>query len=266
MDIVGDVLDALASRKKQSADLPRKQLPLPKSCPAVFIDGSNGDILDNLTFIRAVAVFYDETLVCKQKNEFFCILEPLQTFPAQGFTCEDAGKMRRCAELALALKVAQSSTGKLIVLDGSLDPDEKDSLLRLEEACQANNHTLIGLSKTCSWLHEGSSIQSVAQRGPQGYVPWRGSFFVKLHPQASHSFRVDIKGDVEKALSALAYYAKDPSFFGYPYPLVYADAQAKITQKELHRIRTVFAKKAGKTLKEQLDPHTIIDQINMAKK
>ncbi|MFH1174031.1 MAG: DNA double-strand break repair nuclease NurA [archaeon] len=270
MDVVREVLAILG---EQAAD---KLTPAPEiaSLPAArphlsfFIDGSHAE-MGKLTFVRTIAFAYKGNIQKKFKREFYVIGQ--QSIPAQDSSGrEDAGLMRRLAELRLAEDIAKQHENALIVLDGSLDSptvEEQNSLLRLEKTCISRNNTLAGISKTCSYTLQGKLVTNVVEHCCKtGYIPFGESFIVKLHEKATYAFRLDVKGDFMQALQALRYYANDPSFFGYPYPLIRADAQAKITQKEIQAKKSLLASRAGKDwsrIKGLLqDAHVIIDKIN----
>ena len=95
--------------------------------------------------------------------------------------------------------------------------------------------------------------------------------FVKLHDKSKYIFRFEIykeqKDKIKDVAGLLADNCKDPVFVGYPYGLIEADRNARITNNEKDMMKTFFSVKFGRDwerIKETLtsvDAHEILDSI-----
>ena len=157
--------------------------------------------------------------------------------------------LRRFAELTEAQLLAEEHSNSIIVLDGTLEsvnPDEEEKLHQLYATAAKQNNIVIGFNKTNTIQSEdGSSFADYLERTAlqqKGYVyPVAKAHtplyqaemcFVKLHPKSRKVFRLDIKGDVRKAVSSVASTACDFTFPGYPYGLLLADRLARVKNEE----------------------------------
>ena len=96
--------------------------------------------------------------------------------------------------------------------------------------------------------------------------------FVKLHEKSKYIFRFEIykeqKERVNDVINLISNNCKDPVFIGYPYGLIEADRNARISKQEKDMMLTLFSTKFGKDwekIKESLsnvDAHEILDNIN----
>ena len=97
------------------------------------------------------------------------------------------------------------------------------------------------------------------------YQAGKKDFFTKLHPNSDYVFH--FQGNPE-ALNTLIQLSNDPVFPGYPYPLIYADKFARITNQEKEFLRTQFITKLGhdfNKLKKYINStnaHDILDNIS----
>jgi len=92
-----------------------------------------------------------------------------------------------------------------------------------------------------------------------------------MHEKSRHIFRLEIyreqKEKLKEAISLLADNCKDPVFLGYPYGLIEADRNARISNNEKGMLRTFFSVKFGKDwerIEETLtsvDAHEVLDKI-----
>jgi len=96
--------------------------------------------------------------------------------------------------------------------------------------------------------------------------------FVKLHEKSKYIFRFELykeqKQCINEVISLIANNCKDPVFIGYPYGLIEADKNARISNQEKDMLLTLFSTKFGKDwekIKESLsniDAHEILDNIS----
>jgi len=156
----------------------------------------------------------------------------------------------------------------------------------LYEKASSKNVIVCGLSKTTSLMTDkGNSVRNSLNKfnfpGRWYYNPvaeiksndHRADMsFVKLHDKAKYIFRFEIYKEQRKKLdsviSLLATNCKDPIFVGYPYGLIEADKNARISNNEKAMMQTFFSVKFGKDwekIKETLtsvDAHEILDRIS----
>ena len=95
--------------------------------------------------------------------------------------------------------------------------------------------------------------------------------FVKLHETSRYIFRFEIykkqKENINDVISLISNNCKDAVFIGYPYGLIEADKNARISNQEKDMMLTIFSTKFGKDwekIKESLsnvDAHKILDNI-----
>lgn len=285
---VDDVLKTLSQHAQAQLALPAhlEDLPLGKPESMLFVDGGNGELLPGnactVVLVKVCGLLYQQRLRKRFTEQYYCICSlsengvHVQTFPkscCDGKTLEGdlpgvANTVRRLLELSFAKEHAEEVIA--VCLDGSFDTASKEEEASLSELKM--RAPCISFSKTCSLTHKGFYITILAEheaaRAERCLIPWKNTYLVKLHPRASHVFRVDVAGDARSLLGALAAYASDPSFFGYPYPLILADKYAKVTQQDIAAQQALFASRAGmswQSLKKAMtgmNAHTIIDKIN----
>ena len=96
--------------------------------------------------------------------------------------------------------------------------------------------------------------------------------FAKLHEKSKYIFRFEIykeqKNKINEIATLLADNSKDSVFIGYPYGLIEADRNARISNNEKGMMQTFFSVKFGKEwdkIKDSLtstDAHEILDKIS----
>ena len=115
------------------------------------------------------------------------------------------------------------------------------------------------------WLyHPVAEIKSISHKAEMA--------FVKLHEKSKYIFRFEIykeqKERLMEVIRLLSNNCKDPVFLGYPYGLIDADKNARISNQEKNMLLTLFSAKFGKDwerIKESLsnvDAHDILDNIS----
>jgi len=200
-----------------------------------------------------------------------------------------ANLVRRFSEIKLASVLANLLVeNDLIVLDGSLQctfTNENKYMEELFENASKNKVIVSGLSKTTSLMTDkGNSVTNALNKyGVKGkwfYHPVvdisskdhkADMSFVKMHERSKHIFRYEVykeqKNHLNHAVSLLSANCKDPVFIGYPYGLIEADKNARVSNNEREMMRTFFSVKFGKDwekIKEtltSLDAHEILDKI-----
>ncbi len=221
------------------------------------------------------------------------LLNSLDETIKQGITRASISSMpnviRRFSEIKTALNIIDLLNKEdIIVLDGSLQcafTNEKKYFGELYKKALEKNVIICGLSKTTALMADkGSSIANALNKFNVGgkwlYHPvaeikssWHKAemCFVKLHEKSRHIFRFEIhkeqKGKIKGVISLLANNCKDPTFLGYPYGLIEADRNARISNQEKNMLLTLFSTKFGKDwekIKDSLsnaDAHEILDNI-----
>jgi hypothetical protein len=185
---------------------------------------------------------------------------------------------RRFAELHLASEIIKTLQQEdMLLMDGSLQQsytNEEQLLAKLKQS-QEQSATVIGLSKTNSVLTTAgtSFAQHLAQFPGKWYYapvgkPLNNSphiSFAKLHEKSSQVFMMDSFQPLEAMhYTALASYAHDPVFLGYPYGLIEADRAARITATEAASLQFQLTEKLGKSFHNfsTKNTHAILDRIS----
>ena len=197
--------------------------------------------------------------------------------------------IRRFSEIKTAVNIINNLGGNdIIVFDGSLQctfTNEKKYLDELYKKASEKNIIVCGLSKTTALMTDkGNSISSALSRfnigGKWLYHPIAEiknpahkaeMAFVKLHEKSKHTFRFEIfkeqREKLSEVVSLLSENCKDSVFLGYPYALIEADKNARISNQEKDMLLTLFSVKFGKDWEKikqslsNLDAHEILDNI-----
>ena len=171
--------------------------------------------------------------------------------------------IRRIGEWLLIEKIMDKCD--IVVKDGSLQTTEKGEYEYVDRIFEKKEGVVVGLSKTCTILTStGYSLVGAIHhlslkkgiRAPWYYYPIaknigtiKGDMFVvKLHPNASHTFRCEIAppdnpGEIFEILASLS---NDPIFPGYPYGLIDADVNARVSDEEIKLYRSIVYDSADK--------------------
>ncbi len=262
-----------------------------------FIDGGQADILSaanfHLSFIRVCAVlFRDTNRISLQKKEYYLLttvhyenndyyyhsnvfgdgtplipnIQIRATDPIISTSHRRAplsvmsAMARRFSELALAAQLKAD----VIVLDGTLEatyPTEEEYLARL-------GTNIIALAKTSDLVtRQGNNPMALLHQQFPGcwWYPVTEkdkttTSFVKLHPKSDYVFRCETNNSPE-IVSSLLSYCTDPIFIGYPYGLIVADQQARVSHQEQRSLELQFLIK-NPQLKMYLhskDAHRLLD-------
>ncbi len=255
-----------------------------------FISTKN---IENELFYNAEFIRLDNENNVVPDNEDL-LLNSLDETIKQGITRASissvANVIRRFSELKTAINIINNlNENDIIVLDGSLQctfTNEKKYFEELYKKAAEKNVIICGLSKTTTLMTDkGNSIANALSKfnvaGKWLYYPVAEikssnhkaeMSFVKLHEKSRHIFRFEIyKEQKEKLMevtSLLSNNCKDAVFLGYPYGLIEADKNARISNQEKGMLLTLFSAKFGKDwekIKESLsnmDAHDILDRIS----
>ncbi len=254
-----------------------------------FISAKNigNELFYNADFIK----LNDENNVIPNNEDL--LLSSLDETIKQGITRASisnvANVIRRFSELKTAINVISNlNEDDIIVLDGSLQctfTNERKYFEELYKKAIEKNIIICGLSKTTTLMTDkGNSISNALNKfdidGKWLYHPVAEikinshkaeMAFVKMHEKSRHIFRFEIykeqKEKLHETISLLAANCKDAVFLGYPYGLIEADKNARISNQEKGMLLTLFSAKFGKDwekVKESLsnvDAHEILDNI-----
>jgi len=195
------------------------------------------------------------------------------------------GYVRRLSEINLALEISGNDSAEIIVLDGSLESfnlEEKKIMEKLESSCIKNNILCIGLSKSTGIISNANRPISFTLNEKTNLKTWLYldeeiennnivTGFIKLNDKSDNIFRLDLfksqKEKVLKEINDLLEISSDPVFLGYPYGLIDADEEARISETEIEEQLVEFIIKFGefwpiveKAMKST-DSHKILDKI-----
>ena len=188
--------------------------------------------------------------------------------------------VRRLGEWLLMEKISEKCD--FVVHDGSLQTGEKEEY-KYQERVFDKAKGIIGLSKTCSLLTtRGFSLVAAIHhmanangiKAPWYYNPIaknistiKGDMYVvKLHPLSNYAFRSEIYPTelAEEILSSLVSISNDPTFIGYPYGLLDADINARISDEEIKMYKAMiydYLDSYSKLEMHALDAHDVISEV-----
>jgi hypothetical protein len=196
--------------------------------------------------------------------------------------------VRRFGELNLAAKMSFNlNTDDIIILDGILQAtvtNEERYLDLLYKVCEEKNIAVCGLAKTSRlFTDSGDNALVVLDKmsrnnsmlGKWYYHPFveinnkkhkADMFIAKFHSDSEYVFRFEVhdskKQDLKELFSLIASLSKDPVFLGYPYGLIEADRNARVSNEERNYLKTIFdTKRDLNAYVKSLDAHTVLDTI-----
>lgn len=248
------------------------------------------------TVDRDNEIFYSTEIISKDNaipNKEDLLLNSMDETIKQGITRASISNVsnliRRFSELKIAENTIDSlDKGDIIVLDGSLQctfTNERKYMDSLFAKAMNKGVIITGLSKTTSLMTDkGNSINNALNKfniaGKWLYNPIAeiksnehkaDISFVKLHEKSKYIFRLEIykeqKEQLNNVVSLISDNSKDSVFVGYPYGLIDADKNARISNNEKEMLKTFFSIKFGKDwerISQSLtsnDAHDILDRI-----
>ncbi len=188
--------------------------------------------------------------------------------------------VRRIGEWLLVERISDKCD--YVIRDGSLQTGEKGEWEYQERALQSVKG-IIGISKTCSLITtRGYSLVAAIHhlsikhgiKAPWYYNPIaknistiRGDLFViKLHPFSEYAFRSEIYPESvsHDILSELIFISSDPTFLGYPYGLIDADLNARVSDEEIKIYRSLFSDNLDEFSRLEMNAmnaHDIISEV-----
>jgi len=198
-----------------------------------------------------------------------------------------ADVIRRFAELKLASRIIDKLEKEdIIVLDGDLQAkytNESKYLDELYNKAEEKGILVGALSKTCNLLTEKGNSLSVLLLSKASLLEWyyypiveirsekhkADMYFLKLNRNSKYIFKFEIHNykEIEEIFSLLKEQSKDPIFLGYPYGLIDADKNARVSNNELNYIKTKFKTKLGKewekleSYSNALNAHDVLDSV-----
>jgi len=187
--------------------------------------------------------------------------------------------IRKLLEIKAASQIDEK--GSIIVLDRNLEQKityENEFFKELFNKTKENHNIVCAISKTSSLLtKKGNSLSALLNSlGPQEEWYYRIAsgkdfdiYFVKLNSKSSYIFRLDIQNNEDKdnILYNLKNNSSDPVFLGYPYGLIEADKNARVSNKEKEFLKMQLIVKFGSEFKQfkkylqSKDAHSILDNI-----
>ncbi len=190
------------------------------------------------------------------------------------------GYLRRIGEWLLMERIVTKCD--VLVHDGSLQTGEMREYEYANRVFDALRDTiLVGFSKTCSLITSRgySLVASIHHLSLQKDIeaPWyyypvaknistiKGDMFVvKLHPHSDYAFRTEVYPEkhAEQAFGPLVSQSNDPTFLGYPYGLLDADINARITEEEAKIYRAMLYNAADMFSKLQANALNAHDRIS----
>ncbi|MBD3259183.1 hypothetical protein GF371_00970 [Candidatus Woesearchaeota archaeon] len=197
--------------------------------------------------------------------------------------------IRRFGELNLAASLASYlEENDIILLDGTLQAtvtNENSYLNVLYDECERKKITVCGLAKTSNlFTDKGDNAQAAVNKlnsknkdlARWYYYPFvqimnekhkADMFFVKFHPGSRYIFRFEVHNslnfDLKSLFSLIAENSNDPVFPGYPYGLIEADKNARVSNEERNYMKTIIETKRNlNQYLRSLDAHDVLDNIS----
>jgi len=190
---------------------------------------------------------------------------------------ETVGRIRALMEWNRVEKILQQefSPGTVLAFDGALWAGIKGVgplLERIVELARRKEIILCGISKKSMLVHDSRPLIPAVQMMGDEFMPdalWyypldTGNYaerlfgkiyLAKLHSRSQYVFRVDLSlpdgVSPEDAFNKLAYYADDPTYVGYPYPLARVHNDVAFSHAEVADLRSML--RAG-ALDRGMDP------------
>lgn len=176
---------------------------------------------------------------------------------------------RRFAELATAAQVAKEVD--YVVMDGTLEltlTNENNYLKKLPK-----NVCALAKTSTIFTTKGNAATAALSELSPQTMWNYqlkteenRTISFVKLHSKSDYIFRFETLGNND-ILQLLAAQSTDPIFLGYPYPLIWTDKNARISNHEAAMLKTQLFVRLGKDINKikkylnAANAHDVLDSI-----
>ena len=183
---------------------------------------------------------------------------------------EAVGRIRAIMEWSQVERVLDTDIqpGTVVAFDGAMWAGIKgidNMLARIIDKAKDKRIILCGVSKKSMLVHRSRPLIPTVQMMGDAHLPnskWHypletsdysgklfGSIYLaRLHSRSRYVFRVDLSlpGDFgpAQAFGRLAYYADDPTYVGYPYPLARVHNDVAFSRAEVNDIRAMLRSKA----------------------
>lgn len=231
------------------------------------------------------------------KTEFFFLKDKFK-IPKMEFSVKDdtlsfgknivdisvlGSNIRKLLEIKVASEIDESDS--ILVLDRNLEQKityEKEFFNEMHENAKKRKNIICALSKTSALLtKKGNSVNALVNSlGPEEEWYYKIAesnnfdiYFVKLNSKSSYVFRLDITkdncndNDKNSVMYNLKNNSSDPVFLGYPYGLIEADSNARVSNKEIEFLKIQLITKFGSDFRQfkkylqSKDAHSILDNI-----
>ncbi len=260
--------------KKKEPLLPSfKELPEKQKGIVAAVDGGSSVLADGgvwvISKLKVASVVYDGNIIPEKlykKEHYYTLIKDETINHSIHELKPEFGNIRELSEApsvtmkTLEFKRAYELSKELpkesvLLIDGLLAPENTDQeklLAGIRETAGKRNVNVVGLAKTFRQGINGRSVIGtlLSKRPFSKWIYRFGDYFiVKLHERSSYAYAFNcFCHDFKKTLSILSYYARDPEIIGYPYPLIKADKEARISSYELaneiNKLR-IISKKEG---------------------
>ena len=265
-------------------------------CRTLFVDGGNAEVFSSphlaVHFIRIYgAVYSGATRLSRHTTEGFAIIRLVHGATGFSYQTHLIGMSLAIPEISLTdMRLGSVSQNVMpqavadvvrhclewqmidqhaceaVVKDGALHDCPQDVYRTVSQ----NTVLQIGVSKTTTALtNTGVSapyhLSGTCPPGSWVYAAHPTIGFAKLHPRATHVFRIDVKnGTLHQAASLLVPTCTDATFLGYPYGLLEADLRAAVTAREQRYLRHLFVAKYGtvQPLEQASDAHDMLNALH----
>jgi len=196
--------------------------------------------------------------------------------------------VRRFGELNLAAKMSYNlKKDDVVILDGILQAtftNEERYLDLLYKVCDEKNIKVCGLAKTSRLFTDAGDNALVVldkmNRKNKALSKWyyhpfvqinnnrhkAEMYIVKFHLDSDYVFRFEVhdgnKHETKELFSLISDLSNDPVFLGYPYGMIEADRNARVSNEEKNYLKTIFDTKMNlNAYLKSLDAHSVLDTI-----
>lgn len=236
-----------------------------------FIDGGNAQILGgsgfSLQLIRVAKVFFENQKFESQKKEYYVLFEQNnkdvkvtfdqgQTKTLKLKTSEDQLETI-ITSFRRHLELKEIQEAYLNIYDGVFEP--KNELEK--KLFKQKNAKIIGISKTSNLTTDNGIPLTYFLKKQAPSKKWlyqiKSNLLIACFG-GEFSFRIDHNLNQKNIINQLLKTTKDSVFLGYPYGLVLADENARVSNEEVERLRTTISKQQLE-LENSINFHKILD-------
>ncbi len=237
----------------------------------IYTEEKHKELFFNTEFFFLKGKFEIPEMRFSVKDETLCFGNNIVDISVLG------NNIRKLLEIKAASQIDEKDS--IIVLDRNLEQKityEQEFFKELYNKTKENNNIVCAISKTSILLtQKGNSLNALLNSlGPKGEWHYKiaksrdfGIYFVKLHLKSKYIFRLDIMNNEEDVFFNLKLNSTDPVLLGYPYGLIEADKNARVSNKEREFLKMQLIVKFGSEFKQfkkylqSKDVHSILDNI-----